>query len=130
MEVVMTAIATVKGGFWPENGVSTLTQASGVGASVRRAAQALATKGAMARRELMETLNGAAAGSAALKTLSRVAHSEELGGVRTIETETLVDRNTTAADEAAIDADVLSLSTRTYDPTPVANLDGNPLGTR
>lgn len=126
----MSAIATVKGGFWPENGVSSLTQSSGVGTARRKAAQALATKGTMALRELMETLNGAAAGAAASKVLTRIAHSEELGGVRTIENETLVGRNTTAADESAIDADILSLSTRTYDPTPVANLDGNPLGTR
>lgn len=124
----MSAVATVKGGFWPENGVNSLTQISGVGSARRKAAQALAQKGTMALRELMETLNGAAAGSAASKTLSRVAAAEELGGVRTIETETLVGRNTDAADESAIDADILSLSTKTYNPTPVANLDGNPLG--
>lgn len=126
----MSAVATVKGGFWPTNGVSTLTQIGGTGHGRRTAARALASKGTLALREKMETLNGAAAGSAASKTLSRVAHSEELGGVRTIETETLVSANTTAADVTEINADVLSLSTRTYDPTPVANLDGNPLGHR
>lgn len=124
------AVATVKGGFWPENGVTSLTQVNGKGSMRRRAAQALATKGTYALRELMETLDGAASGSAASKVLTRVANSEELGGVRTIENETLVDRNTTADDITAINADILSLSTRTYDPTPVANLDGNPLGTR
>lgn len=123
----MSAVASVKGGFWPENSVNTLSQVSGVGSARRRAAQALATKGTMALRELMETLNGTAAGSAALKQLSRVAHSEELGGVRTIETESLVDRVSAADDESAIDADILSLSTRTYDPTPVTNGNGNPL---
>lgn len=120
------AVATVKGGFWPENGINSLSQV-GNSALRRRASQALGKKSTYALRELMETLNGAAAGSAASKTLSRVAASEELGGVRTIETETLVGRNTAAADESAIDADILSLSTKTYDPTPVANLDGNPL---
>jgi len=126
----MTAVATVKGGFWPENGVSSLSQISGVGHARAQAAKALAKKGNLALREIMETLNGAAAGSAASKVLARVAASEELGGVRTIENETLVSRNTTAADVTEINADILSLSTRTYDPTPVANLDGNPLGHR
>jgi len=126
----MSAVATVKGGFWPENGVASLTQISGVGSARRRAAQALSTKGTYALRELMETLDGAAAGSAASKILTRIVAAEELGGVRAIENETLVSRNTAAADVTAINADILSLSTRTYDPTPVANLDGNPLGTR
>lgn len=126
----MSAVATVKGGFWPTNGVSSLTQVGGTGWARRRAAQALSNKGTFALRELMETLDGAAAGSAASKVLTRVAAAEELGGVRTIENETLVSRNTDAADITAINEDILSLSTRTYDPTPVANLDGNPLGTR
>lgn len=123
----MTAVATVKGGFWPENGVQSLDQISGVGFARREAAKALAKKGTMALRELMETLNGAAAGSAASKTLSRVANSTELGGVRTVETETLVGRNTTAGDATTINADVLSLNSRTHDPTPAVNRNNNPL---
>lgn len=126
----MAATATVLGGFWPTNGVGTLSSINGKGPARRAAARALAQKGTMVLRELMETLNGAASGSAASKTLGRIANSTELGGLRTIETETLVSRNTDAGDITAINADVLSLSTRTYDPTPVANLDGNPLGTR
>lgn len=126
----MTAVATVKGGFFEVNGVTSLTQVSGTGHARRKAAQKLSTKGTYALRELMETLNGAAVGATATKQLSRVVAAEELGGTRSIETETLVNRVTVAADETAIDADILSLSTRTYDPTPVANLDYNPLGTR
>lgn len=124
------AVATVKGGFWPTNGVSSLSQISGVGPQRRRVAQALGKKSLMDLREIMETLNGAAAGSAASKTYTRVAAAEELGGVRAIETQTLIGRNTTAGDVTEINADILTLSTRTYTPSPVANLDGNPLGTR
>ncbi len=125
-----SATATVVGGFWPENGVSSLTQVSTTSAFKRRAAQALSKKGMMSLRERMETLNGAAAGSAASKTLSRIAASSELGGVREIETETLVSANTTAGDITEINEDILALSTKTYDPTPVDNGDLNPLGTR
>lgn len=50
-------------------------------------------------RELFDTLVGAAAGGTAELTQSRVAHSTtELGGVRTIETQTLVNRATDADD--------------------------------
>lgn len=122
--------ATVKGGFWPENGVNTLSTAHTTSALRRRASQALGKKQTYALRELMITLNGAAAGSAASATQTRIAAAEELGGVRTIETETLVSRNTTAGDATDIAADILSLSSKSYDPTPPANLDENPLGTR
>lgn len=126
----MSAVATVLGGFWPENGVSSLTQVQGTGPNRRRVAQALGTRGLLGEREIMETLNGAAAGSAASKTLSRIVAAEELGGVRAIETVTIIGRNTAAADVTRTNADFLSLSSKTYDPTPVANGDGNPLGTR
>lgn len=124
------ATAAVKGGFWPENGVVSLSSSSGKGPGRRRIAQLLGTKGMRADRELLLTLTGAAAGSAASDTNSRVEASTELGGRRTIETETLVGRNTTAGDATELVADLMTLSTRTYDPTPVANGDGNPLGTR
>lgn len=54
--------------------------------------------------ELMLTLNGAAAGAAALAQRKRVQHSlTELGGLRTIETRDILNRNTTAADKTEID---------------------------
>lgn len=52
-------------------------------------------------QEIMLTVNGAAAGSAASKTHSRIeapTDSDNLGGVRVIETVTDVSRNTDAAD--------------------------------
>lgn len=117
--------ATVKGGLFAD---LTLATAHTTSSWKRRISQLLSNKANFALREIMETLNGAAAGSAASKTLTRIAHStSDLGGVRAIETETFVSRNTAAADVTDINADLLSLSSKTYDPTPVANGDGNPL---
>lgn len=64
-------------------------------------------------RELISELLGAAAGDAALAELKRVAHSTtELGGVRAIETEELVDRVTTAGDVTELTADLLTYNSR------------------
>lgn len=67
------------------------------------------TYGRAALRELMITLTGAAAGSAALATHKRVEGVRELddnlqGGLRPIETFEAVNRNTAAADETRIEA--------------------------
>lgn len=124
----MAASATVLGGFWPQNGVSTLTLVQDTGPGRRRAAQALGKKSLRALRELMLTLDGATAGSTAAETNGRVAHSTELGGVRTIESEELVNRATVAGDVTIVNADILELSGNTYTASPIANGDGNPLG--
>ena len=125
------ATASVKGGFWEYNAVPSLTGVATTNAQKRRAAQALATKGSMGLREIMETLDGVVAGSTAAKTLTRIASSDELGGVRAVETETLVNRATTAADVTEINSDILSLTSKTtFGSSPVANGDGNPLGFR
>jgi hypothetical protein len=121
--------ATVKGGLFAQYG-STVSLVDGTGSGRRFSAMALGKKSFRALRELMTTLNGAAAGGAALATNARIEANEELGGLRVVETENLVNRNTTADDVTEINNTVLSLSSRTYDPTPPANLDGNPLGTR
>ena len=123
------ATATVKGGFFAQYG-ATYSHLWGRGSFRRLARMTLSGKAALAMREKMETLNGAAAGSTATKQLKRVAHSEELGGVRAVETETFVNTATVAADVTDINDSILTFSTKTYDPTPVANGDGNPLGTR
>lgn len=70
--------------------------------------------------ELMLTLNGASAGSAALSQQTRVAHStSELGGSRSVETRNIVNRNTTAADKTAIDG-ILVSSSRIATPVDAA----------
>jgi hypothetical protein len=126
----MTATATVKGGMWPEVGVSSLTQVQGTGPGRRRISQNFSKKGLRKFRELAETLNGVVAGSAALQTNGRVEHNTELGGKRTIESESLINRVSAAGDVTVLTADFYSsLTSRTTMASP-ANLDGNPLGTR
>lgn len=127
----MTAIATVKGGFWPENSIASLTQISGTGSGRRNVAKTLAHRGQLVLRELMDTLNGVAPGAAALKALTRITNSTELGGKRTIETVNLINRVTTAADVTRILNDIYLYSTKTtFGASPPVNKDGNPLGTR
>ncbi len=69
------------------------------------------------QRAIMVALNGAAAGGTATLQYSRVQHSvaeNGLAGQRTIETRTVINRVTTAADEAAVDADLIQDMTPTY----------------
>jgi len=81
-------------------------------------------------RRLLFVLDGAVAGTTATKNLARVEANSELGGKRVIENEVIINRASTAADVTATKADLLTFTTRTYDDTPVANGDLNPLGTR
>lgn len=75
----------------------------------RRLSRILEKPGARELQELMLTLNGATAGSAALATYKRVEAAVDRttavvgGGSRTIETVTVVNRNTAAADKTEID---------------------------
>lgn len=127
-----TATMTVKGGLYGDAyGLTTLDSIDGKGANQRVARRALAAKGEMALRARMLALDGVVAGSAASKTLGRIAASDELGGVRTVETETINSGNTVAGDVTLINANILAFSTKTtFGASPPANLDGNPLGTR
>lgn len=123
--------ATVKGGFWETNGVSSLATIHTTSALRKIVSQALNRDQMYPIRQIWYELTGAAAGATATKALSRVVAAEELGGARAIENESLVNRATTAADVTDIKADFLTLSTKTtFGSNPPANLDGNPLGTR
>ena len=125
------ASATVLGGFWPNNGVNTLASISGKGEERRSVAQEMASRSQLDKRAIIVALLGAAPGATATKTITRVAPSTELGGLRAIETQTLVNRATTAADVTEMTADYFSLTNRTtFGASPPANLDRNPLGTR
>lgn len=121
------ATAQIKGGFWEVNSVPSLVSISGKNSNRRFVSYALSRKSTYGLREIVRTLDGAAAGSAASKTLARIQNNAELGGRRTIETETLISRNTTAQDVTDTKADLFSLSART---TASFKLDGNknPLG--
>lgn len=124
------ATATVKGGLFPEVGVSSLASIQGTNFGVRRIGQLLNAKGMRELRRRAFTLDGVVAGTTATENLKRIEANSELGGKRTIETETLISRATTAADITEINTDLLaSLTSRTTLASPV-NKDGNPLGTR
>lgn len=79
----------------------------------RRASLALSRSGFRAVRELMETLNGAAAGGTATDTYAQAGTNQQgptavgPGGARTIDTITTVNRATVAADVTALNARVV-----------------------
>lgn len=123
------ATATVKGGFWEQNGVPTLSSVQGVSPFRRYIAMYTGKKGLMAARAVARALTGAAAGGAATKTLTRIANSTELGGKRTIETETIINRVTTAGDVTELKHDLFDMTANTTLASPI-NGDRNPLGTR
>jgi hypothetical protein len=122
--------AIVKGGFWEFNGVPILASVHTTTVLKRKITNALGKKQSQALREVMRTLNGVAPGSAANKQYTRILASDELGGVRPIETEFLVSRATTSGDVTGINSNVLATSSKGYNTNPPPNLDGNPLGTR
>ena len=89
-----------------------------VGGLRKRIARLLDQRGMRKDRQLVNILLGAAAGSTATATNKRVAHStSELGGLRTIETETLVNRATTAADDTDLTTNLLTYASRPTYPT-------------
>ncbi len=126
-----TATATVKGGLYPQNGVSSLASISGESGARRVIRDQIGDRGMLGLRQIVRTLNGVVAGSVATKTITRVEPNVELGGKRVIETINLVNRATTAADVTEINNTLLSETTlTTFGASPPANKDGNPLGTR
>jgi len=122
--------ASVLGGFWETNAGGVLNTIHTTSSINRTVSQKLAKYSGMPMRAVANALTGAVAGGSASKTLSRVAHSVELGGVRQVETINMVNITTTAQDVTNVKNDLFNLSTKTYNPNPPANLDGNPLGTR
>jgi hypothetical protein len=64
-------------------------------------------------RALIAALLGAAAGATATATRARIAHSTtELGGKRTMETQTLINRATTAQDDTDLTAQIFSYASQ------------------
>ena len=124
-------LASVKGGLFETAGQSYLVTAHTTRGLRRKAATALGMKGQLYFRELMRALNGVAPGAQATKNLTRIAASEELGGVRPIEVEALCNTATTTNHRDLINNNILSRTSKTtFGNSPPPNLDGNPLGTR
>lgn len=110
----MPTTAAVKGGgadIWG----STMTLQRGVSSVARYLARLTDRKELRKDRRLEVTLLGAATGATATESLKRIAYPilTEMGGKRTIETENLINRVTTAQD-------VTDLNTRynTYSSRP------------
>jgi len=84
------------------------------------AAMALGRAGQRGVRRIMRVLNGATAGGAAVETYARVQAAIPLtanngGGVRVVETVTVENRNTTAADVTYVNTQMID---RIYNMTP------------
>lgn len=76
-------------------------------------AQLLNVKSMRSDRALLAALLGSAAGGTASATLKRVAHDTiELGGLRTVETETLINRVTTFGDDTELTNDLLTFNSQ------------------
>lgn len=77
---------------------------------INRISQALSRQGAREFHRALKVLTGAVAGGTATETYSRVSapagltESQQLGGLRVIDTVTVINRATTSADETYIEA--------------------------
>ena len=123
----MVSSATVKGGLFERAGLATLTGCGARGAAMRNMAMALRTRGARATRALYSALIGTVVGGNVTATEARIADSSDLSGKRTVETQTYINRNSAASDDTTITG---LLTITDYTTSPIANKDGNPLGTR
>jgi len=123
----------VKGGFWGDLGSSSLTLARNA-PYIRKLARLFDRESARKLKELMITLNGATAGSAAAASHYRIKAAEEGGtidsewggalGKRTIESVTDISANTDAADATYFNDQIFAypMAPSTY----ASNKDGNP----
>lgn len=100
---------TVKSDFWGNN-YSMISDKS----NFRKIIARLLNLGQNKRdRALLNALVGAAPGGTATATQTRIAHNRlELGGKRTMETETFVNRATTSADVTDLKAKLLTYNSR------------------
>ncbi|MCI0557523.1 MAG: hypothetical protein MN733_03430 [Nitrososphaera sp.] len=125
------ALATVKGGYFGDVSVN-YDPVSGKNPLRRSIAQRFDKNGLRSTQEIGLEITGAAAGATASASYSRVkagevsgAFQSELGGKRTIETKSDINRVTVAGDITDFDSKILELDST---PTYVANKDGNPRG--
>lgn len=123
---------TVESGFWSDIGSGGYSQLPGKAPSRKRLSRVINKRGMKKLQELMLTLNGATAGSAASATYKRVQHADSDGlagqigggGKVNVETVTVVSRNTTATDKSDIDT-LLTTEGQHKIATYVADKSGN-----
>lgn len=78
----------------------------------RNVARLFRKRGMRQFRELIIELTGSAPGNAALQQNTRVTHdADNLGGVRTVEVQDLINRVTTSADATDIDTELVLSAT-------------------
>lgn len=115
--------------FWTENGGSYSLLVNKM-PSRARIQRVIGTEGARRFRELFDTLIGANTGGTALATYRRIAGETSAqigGGVRTIDTVTVINRASTAADVTALKEFTVNVARR---PTTYPrDLSGNGGGT-
>lgn len=107
-------VAVTSSGFWSENGGSYALLVNKL-PTRSRLQRAVGTDGARKLRELFDTAIGAAAGAAASASYKRIAGetTDQIGGgARTIDTVTVINRNTDAADITALKEMVVNVSRR------------------
>lgn len=128
----MTAYSGLWNGVHGENHALLSGENTSIKQDIRRI---MRRQGARKLKELMLTLNGASAGSAALATYARVEAVQglgsitNLGGVREIETVTVVNRNTASADKTMIDGVINDQTKPSSYPTDASgNGGGGKLG--
>lgn len=128
--MTISAVANVKGGLFGDSaGLIQLTQVSGRGSTRTSIARRFGKRTMLPIRQVLATLDGVAPGATATKQFPLIDPSVELGGKRTITNTYLVNRATTAADQAETINDLLTWSTRTtFGANPPANKDGSPFG--
>lgn len=96
----------------------------------RIAAQALDGRRNMEFRAIVDSLVASGVGGTAAATYGEIEPNVEMGGRRTILSTSIINRATTASDISDVRETLTSLSSDTHVPSPPANLDRNPLGTR
>lgn len=94
------------------------------------AAQNLAHKSEFEYRAIVDTLVLSGVGGTAVANYYEIAASPELGGVRPIVNNPIINRVVTGNDISDVRETLTSLSSDTTMPNPIYNGDRNPLGTR
>jgi hypothetical protein len=120
-------------GLWDNVHGATHALIAAPNARMRAIARLFHTPDAVAEGELAVTLTGAAVGQAASATVARVTASAvdgfNQGGQRAVSAESVVNRNTAAADETTLDAQFQPSFAPTTYPADLGGGGGGKLGT-
>ena len=100
-------------------------------ANSTRAVQALSKKGSFPLREMIDSMvSNTNLGANVRFRMNQISASPEMGGKRAIDDVFLIDRPSTAIDQAMVLLAVTEQTELTHSVDQIANGDRNPLGTR